>query len=157
MPAGIWTSSSLSEPPASRRRTRSDGSSVSLAASAHPALAGTSGDSAFWAMLAFARYLYDVTPALKLGGGVEGGYVFWSGLGEGNPFTVDGVASSGAIAMPTVAVQLRGEVLLVGGLFVALTPELLWSKITSSSGDAIAGVISSVTRFDAIASIGYAF
>ncbi|HSS39491.1 MAG TPA: tetratricopeptide repeat protein, partial [Polyangia bacterium] len=111
-----------------------------VATTAHPALAGTSGDSAFWAMLAFARYLYDVTPALKLGGGVEGGYVFWSGLGEGNPFTVDRVASSGAIAMPTVAVQLRGEVLLVGGLFVALTPELLWSKITSSSGDAIAGV-----------------
>ncbi len=108
-------------------------------------------------MLAFARYLYGVTPSLKLGAGVEGGYVFWSGLDEGNPFTAGGVAPSAALAMPSLAGQLRGEVLLVGGLFVALTPELLWSKITSSSGNAIAGVISSVTRFDLTASLGYAF
>ncbi|MES1210667.1 MAG: tetratricopeptide repeat protein, partial [Pseudomonadota bacterium] len=128
-----------------------------IATTAHPDLAGTGGDSAFWGVLAFVRYLYGVTPALKLGAGVEGGYVFWSGLDEGNPFTVDGVAPTGAIGMPSLAGQLRAELLLVGGLFVALTPELLWSKITSSSGNAIAGVISSVSRFDVTVSVGYAF
>ncbi|MFL5305756.1 MAG: tetratricopeptide repeat protein [Polyangia bacterium] len=128
-----------------------------LDTTAHPELKGTSGTSAFWAVLAYVRYLYGVTPALKLGAGVEGGYVFWSGLDEGNPFTVSHVPTSGAIAMPSIAGQLRGELLLVGGLFVAVTPELLWSKITSSSGNAIAGVISSVTRFDLTFSVGYAF
>lgn len=124
---------------------------------AHPELDGTSGDSAFWALLAYVRYLYGVTPSFKIGAGVEGGYVFWSGLDEGNPFTVKNVTASGAIGMPSVAGQLRGELLLVGGLFVALTPELLWSKITTSSGNAIAGVISSVRRFDVTVSVGYAF
>lgn len=124
---------------------------------AHPALEGTSGDSAFWALLAYVRYVYAVAPWFKLGAGAEGGYVFWSGLDEGNPFTVQGVAPSAAIALPSLAGQLRVEVLLVGGLFLALTPELLWSKITSSSGNAIAGQISSVSRFDATLSVGYAF
>jgi tetratricopeptide (TPR) repeat protein len=128
-----------------------------VATSAHPALNGTSGSSGFWALLASVRYLYGVTSALKLGAGVEGGYVFWSGLDEGNPFTLNGVAPSGAFALPSLAGQVRGEYLLVEGLFIALTPEFLWSKITSSSGNAIAGVISSVRRFDVIASVGYAF
>ncbi|HVY38293.1 MAG TPA: tetratricopeptide repeat protein [Polyangia bacterium] len=124
---------------------------------AHPTLAGTSGDSAFWSLLAYLRYVYPVAPWFKLGAGAEGGYLFWSGLDEGNPFTLQYVAPSGAIALPSLAGQLRAEVLLVGGLFLALTPELLWSKITSSSGNAIAGQISSVTRFDVTLSVGYAF
>lgn len=128
-----------------------------VATPAHAALAGTSGDSAFWGLLAYARYLYGITPSFKLGAGVEGGYVFWSGLDEGNPFTVQGVAPSGAIGMPSIGGQLRAELLLPGGLFVALTPEFLWSKITASSGNAIADQISSVSRFDITASLGYAF
>ncbi len=124
---------------------------------AHPTLEGTSGTSAFWGLLAYVRYVYAVAPWFKLGAGAEGGYEFWSGLDEGNPFTLQYVAPSGAIALPSVAGQLRAEVLLVGGLFLGLTPELLWSKITSSSGNAIAGEISSVSRFDLTVSVGYAF
>jgi tetratricopeptide (TPR) repeat protein len=127
------------------------------ATSTHPALEGTSGSSAFWALLASARYFYGVTPDLKLGGGIEGGYLFWSGLDEGNPFTAQGVAPSGAIALPTVAVNLRAEYRLLDALFVALTPEYLWSEIPSSAGNAVAGVISSISRFDIVASVGTTF
>lgn len=128
-----------------------------IGTSDHPALDGTSGSSAFWALLASVRYVYGLTPELKLGGGLEAGYVFWAGLDEGNPFTVQGIAPSGAIGMPTVAVNVRGEYRLVEGLFVAVTPELLWSKVPSSAGNALADVISSVTRFDLTVSLGYSF
>lgn len=123
----------------------------------HPALDGTSGSSAFWGLLATVRYLSALTPALKLGGGLEGGVLFWSGLDEGNPFTLQGVAPSGAIALPSVAVNLRGEYRFTGGLFLTLTPALGWSKIPSSAGNAIAGVISSITRVDVAAGVGDRF
>ncbi len=108
-------------------------------------------------MLAFVRYLRAVTPSLKLGAGVVGGYGFWSGLDEGNPFTLDAGAPTEAFAMPSLGGQPRAELLLAAGLFLALTPEFLWSKITSSSGDAIADVVPSISRFDVAASVGYAF
>jgi len=123
----------------------------------HPALEGTSGSSSFWGGLASVRYLYGIAPGWKLGGGVGGGVVFWSGLDEGNPFTLEGVAPSGAIALPSLTLSLRAELRLTDALFVALTPELVWSKIPSSAGNAISGVISSVTRFDLAAGVGYAF
>ncbi len=125
--------------------------------SSHPALQGSGGSSAFWGVLASARYLSHVTSDLKLGAGVGGGVVFWSGLDEGNPFTLQGVAPSGALALPAVAVDLRAEYRVADGLFLALTPELLWSDIPSGAGSAIAGVISSVTRLDLVAGVGYAF
>ncbi len=127
------------------------------ATSSHPALAGTSGSSAFWALLASVRYFWPITSELKVGGGIEGGYLLWSGLDEGNPFTVQGVAPSGAIALPTFAVNLRGEYRLMDALFVALTPEYLWSDVPSSAGNAVAGVISSISRFDIVASVGISF
>jgi len=127
------------------------------ATDAHPALEGTSGGSAFWGLLASARYLVPVTPALKLGAGLAGGVLFWSGLDEGNPFTLQGVAPSGAIALPSAAVSLRGEYRLSDALFVLLAPELVWSTVPSSAGNAIAGVISSVTRIDVAAGVGVQF
>lgn len=128
-----------------------------IGTTAHPALAGTSGSSAFWSLLASVRGAYAPVPALSLAAGIDAGYIFWSGLDEGNPFTEQGVAPSGAIAMPTIGASARGAYQIADGLSVTLTPGILWSKITSSSGNAIAGVISSVTRFDLMVGAAYAF
>jgi hypothetical protein len=115
----------------------------------------TSGSSTFWTVLAAVRLLFNVTPILKVGAGVQGGAIWWAGLDKGNPFTVSGVsASGGAIPLPTIGGGLRGEVTVVDGLFLVVTPEVLWSKTTS---DGLTGSISSVTRFQILLGVGYSF
>jgi hypothetical protein len=83
------------------------------------------------------------------------GSVWWAGLDLGNPFTVQGVAASGgAIPMPSFGGGLRFEYTVVAGLFVALAPEVIWSKSTS---DGLSQNVSSVTRFEFTGGVGYAF
>jgi hypothetical protein len=120
-----------------------------------PTLQGTPGTSTFWSVLAAARLLFDVTPVLKIGPGLEAGAIWWAGLDKGNPFTVDGVAASGgAIPLPTIGGEVRGEVTVADGLFLVVAPEVFWSKTTS---DGLTGSISSVTRFELMVGIGYSF
>jgi hypothetical protein len=113
-----------------------------------------SGTSSFWTALLTARYLRDLSPNLKVGGGLGVGVVWWAGLDAGNPFTVDQVAASGAIPMPSFQVGARGEYRFDSGLFIALAPELLFSKTTS---DGLSQSVSAVTRFDLIGGVGYSF
>ncbi|HXJ24025.1 MAG TPA: tetratricopeptide repeat protein [Polyangia bacterium] len=120
-----------------------------------PSLQGSSGSSGFWSVLATVRYLFHATPALRVGAGLRAGYTWWSGLDTGNPFTVMGVpVSGGAVPMPSVGGGLRLEYTVVAGLFLALAPEVLWSKTTS---EGLSQSVSSLTQFEFTAGAGYAF
>jgi hypothetical protein len=96
------------------------------------------------------RFMYDVLPWLSAGGGVGAGVLWWSGLGDGNPFDV---VTTGSIPMPTFEVQARGEASVTRELFVVLAPSLLYSKATSGLGAAVSGM----WRFDVNVGAGYRF
>jgi hypothetical protein len=110
--------------------------------------------SSLWGFMLGARYLYRVTQELGLGADLGVGVIWWDGLGAGNPFTVDQVAASGPVPMPSLQVGLRAEYALSPGFFLALSPELLWSKTTS---DGLTMSVSSVRRIDIYAGAGYRF
>jgi tetratricopeptide (TPR) repeat protein len=110
--------------------------------------------SSFWGALLTLDYAYRVIEPLSLGAGIGLGIVWWAGLSEGNPFTVQGVAASGAIPMPTLALSLHAEYLITPHLFVNFTPELLLSKTTS---DGLSEAVSSIHRFDLDVGVGYRF
>jgi tetratricopeptide (TPR) repeat protein len=117
---------------------------------------GARQGSSLWGLLAEARYLrrLQAAPRLRIGGGVGAGVLWWSGLEAGNPFTVGGRTVTGPIAMPTFQVGGRLEYELPRGLFVALAPEVVFSKTTS---DGLTGSISWLFRFDLGVGVGYAF
>jgi hypothetical protein len=110
--------------------------------------------SALWGFLVTGSCLYPVTPRLKVGGGAGVGVIWWSGLVTGNPFTVDGAASTGPVPLPTLALGGRLEYGLGKGLFLAFAPDVLFSKTTSAG---LAGAVSWVRRLDLSVGAGYAF
>ena len=110
--------------------------------------------SSLWGLMLTARYAFLATPELALGAGAGVGVIWWAGLHEGNPFTVDNVASDGPIPMPSFQLGIRAEYALGRRAFVALSPELLLSKTTS---DGLSQAVSSVRRLDIYAGAGYRF
>ena len=110
--------------------------------------------SSFWGALLTVDYGYRVLERLAVGGGLGLGVIWWAGLQEGNPFTVQGVSASGAIPMPSLALSLHADYFFTPHLFASLTPELLLSKTTS---DGLSDAVSSVRRFDLDVGVGYRF
>lgn len=109
--------------------------------------------SSLWGFMLTARYLFQATPALGLGAGIGVGVIWWGGLADGNPFTVQHVAASGPIPMPSFQAGLRIEYAL-GRAFLALSPELTFCKTTS---DGLSQSVTSVRRIDVYAGAGVRF
>jgi tetratricopeptide (TPR) repeat protein len=109
--------------------------------------------SSLWGFMLTARYLFQATPAFGLGAGVGVGVIWWGGLADGNPFTVQHVAASGPIPMPSFQAGLRAEYAL-GRAFLALSPELTFSKTTS---DGLTKSVTGVRRIDIYAGVGVRF
>jgi len=115
---------------------------------------GAKQTSSLWGGLLTADYAYRVAAPFRLGAGIGLGVVWWDNLTSGNPFTVAGVAASGPIPMPTLALALHADYLITPHLFVNLTPELLLSETTSAG---LSDSVSSVHRFDLSFGVGYLF
>jgi hypothetical protein len=103
-------------------------------------------------LLVTAAYMRDITPTVSIGGGLGAGVVWWTGLGNTNPFSGE-LTVSGAIPMPTGQAELRGTWAFSPDLFVVLAPAIIYSKPTSGLEDAI----SAVWRFDFNVGAGYRF
>jgi hypothetical protein len=110
--------------------------------------------SLLWGGLVTGSCLFRASPHLKLGGGGGAGVLWWSGLRTGNPFTVDGGASTGPVPLPTLEVGLRLEYEVERRWFFALAPDLVFSKTTSAG---LTEAMSWVTRFDMSVGGGYTF
>jgi hypothetical protein len=110
--------------------------------------------SSFWGLLVTGNYVYPILPELIVGGGVGAGVVWWDGLKAGNPFTVDQVAASGAIPMPTFQVGLKIEYLVSRNFFAELAPAFVYSATTSAG---LSDSVSAVERFDINVGAGYLF
>ncbi len=107
----------------------------------------------FWGLLANGTYRYRVAPAFDLMGEVGAGVVWWSGLGEQNPFTTEGVAATGAVPMPSLLLGVGAVYHLPYNLSIFAEPTFLLSKTT---GEGLSSAISSVSRFDIAFGVGYA-
>ncbi len=108
--------------------------------------------AAFWGLIASATYRYRVLPALDIAGEVGGGILWWSGLGEQNPFTSEGVAATGAVPMPSLLLGIGAIYHLPAHFSIFAQPTFVLSKTT---GDGLSSQISSVSRFDLAFGVGY--
>jgi Tetratricopeptide repeat len=112
------------------------------------------GTSALWGFLARARYLRRPRPDLVIGGGLGAGVMWWTGLVEGNPFTVARAASSGPVPLPTFEIAVHAEHALTSRWLLALAPALIISKTTSAG---LSDATSAVLRLELALRLAYAF
>jgi hypothetical protein len=114
---------------------------------------GTNQSAAFWGLLATGTYRYRLAPNFDIAGELGGGVIWWSGLGEHNPFTAGGVGATGAVPMPSLLLGVGAIYHLPAHFSVFAQPTFLLSKTTS---DGLSSAISSVSRFDLAFGVGYA-
>jgi tetratricopeptide (TPR) repeat protein len=111
-----------------------------------------SQSAAFWGLLVSGKYRYRIATNFDVAGEVGGGVVWWSGLGEKNPFTTDGDGATGAVPMPSLLLGVGAVYHLPAHFSVFAEPTFLLSK---STGDGLSSAISSVGRFDLAFGVGY--
>jgi hypothetical protein len=98
---------------------------------------------------------HPLSRRISVAGELLAGIVWWAGLGEGNPFTEDGVAASGPVPMASARLAIGLQVhLLPARLFAYLQPALAFYKPLD---DGLGRSISSVTTVDLPIGIGYVF
>jgi hypothetical protein len=112
----------------------------------------TNQGAGFFGVLATGTYRYKLVSTLEVLGELGVGAVWWSGLGDNNPFTVDGSGASGPVPMPTLLLGAGLIYHLPGRWVVFGEPAFLISKTTS---DGLSSAVSSVSRFDLAVGIGY--
>ena len=104
-------------------------------------------------VVARAEYLRELTPRLSAGAGVGAGVIWWSGLGDGNPFAGQDVMITGAIPMPTFQGGLRATFDLLPELYAVLAPELTYSLPTKGLDKSVSALV----RVDVNLGVGYRF
>jgi len=107
----------------------------------------------FWGLFADGDYRFRIAPGFDLLGEVGAGVVWWSGIGDQNPFTTGAVAATGAVPMPSLLLGVGGVYHVLPNFSVFFEPTFLLSKTT---GDGLTSAISSVSRFELAFGVGYA-
>jgi hypothetical protein len=109
-------------------------------------------NAGFWGLMATGTYHRRVAKMLELSGELGLGAVWWSGIGEQNPFTAAGAAATGPVPMPSLLIGVGAIYHLPRRFMVFVEPTFLFSKTT---GDGLTSTVSSVTRFDLALGVGY--
>jgi hypothetical protein len=98
---------------------------------------------------------HPLSRRISVAGELLAGIVWWAGLGDGNPFTEDGVAASGPVPMASARLAIGLQVhLWPARLFAYVQPALTFHKPLD---DGLGRSISSVTTVDLPIGIGYVF
>jgi hypothetical protein len=105
-------------------------------------------------LLATAGIAYPVATNLLVFGNLDAGVVWWSGIGVGDPFTLDNAGATGAIPMPSAGVGAGVVYELPRGFFVAARAGYSYMKTTSG---ALTSSISSISVLDLAAGGGVRF
>lgn len=114
--------------------------------------ANANRNAGFWGLFATGTYRYRVAKLLELSGELGLGAVWWSGIGDANPFTADGTGASGPVPMPSLLVGVGAIYHLPRRFTLFAQPTFLFSKTT---GDGLSSAVSSVSRFDLALGVGY--
>ena len=111
------------------------------------------GSSKLIGLVGGAAARYPVTPKVDVRGGLYGGITWWTGLGEGNPFTSSGQAASGAVPMPTFRFDIGADVKVWKDLYV--TGGIMGS-FASTTSQGLKDRVSGVRYIDVLVGVGYA-
>jgi hypothetical protein len=113
------------------------------------------GETSFlWGAYAAAHYRHPIGDAFHLGAGAAAGLVLWTGLGEGDPFTVAHTGTAGPVAMPSFRLGPECAVRVTRDLF--LTAGLAYAFIKTAT-PALTRSISSMAALELAAGAGYTF
>jgi hypothetical protein len=100
------------------------------------------------------RISYRLSSAIDLFADLAGGVVWWTGLEEGNPFTVQGMAATGAVPMPSFRAGPGVAFEPARHVSLALAPRYVMSK---TSGPGLSAMVSSVARLEIPVEVTYNF
>lgn len=95
---------------------------------------------------------YEVAPKIAVRGELGGGMMFLGGLEMGNPFTVGGAPTTGALGMPLFRAGLTGEYAFTKNVAAAVTP-IAFSISPAKEG--MKDEIGSLTRLEFTVGLGY--
>lgn len=113
---------------------------------------GGSKSASFIALLANVGASYEVIPKLSLRGDAGAGILLFSGLDMGNPFTMGGQATSGALGMFHVRVGASADYAITPNVIATVTP-IAFSYSPAKQG--LQADIKSITRLDFMLGLGY--
>jgi hypothetical protein len=113
---------------------------------------GETGGATLMSVLANVGVTYAITPKFAVHGDVGAGGMFFGGLDEGNPFTMDGAEATGALGMFNLRVAASAEYAVTPNFLVVATP-IAFSYSPPASG--LIEDISALTRIDFMLGVGY--
>jgi hypothetical protein len=111
------------------------------------------GTSVVAGVLAEIGFVYPLRPTFEVGASIAPGVLWWMGLGEKNPFTVDGASADGPVPMPTLELALTAGLHLTPKLLALFHPSFTASTTTSPG---LARSISTFTRYNFLVGVAYA-
>jgi tetratricopeptide (TPR) repeat protein len=116
-------------------------------------MTNASKSASFIALLANVGASYEVIPKLSLRGDVGAGILLFSGLDEaGNPFTMSGQPTSGALGMFHIRVGASADYAITPNIIATITP-IAFSYSPPKEG--LKDDIKSITRLDFMLGLGY--
>jgi len=113
---------------------------------------GEQGNASFTTLMANAGLTYEVAPKISVRGELGAGVLLFGGLAQGNPFTDNMVAATGALTTPAFRVGLTGEYAFTKNVAAAVTP-FAFSYSTAQEG--LKDDISGLTRIEFTVGLGY--
>lgn len=114
---------------------------------------GESGTASLTTIAAHVGATFEVAPKIGLRGELDVGVTLFGGLGEGNPFTRDGIAASGALSMLNVRAGLAGEYAITPAVSAVVTP-IAFAYSPAKEDQFVPGV-TSITRLEFLVGLGY--
>ncbi|MBP6633620.1 MAG: tetratricopeptide repeat protein [Kofleriaceae bacterium] len=112
---------------------------------------GTSSTATLTSLFANVGATYAAAPKVGVHGALGVGVMMFGGLVDGNPFTMGGAGTTGALTMLHVRVAVTGEYAVTPNIVVGFTPAFGYSP----PKDGLIEAISSLTRLDFLATVGY--
>lgn len=114
--------------------------------------AGAEGTASLISILANAGVSYTVAPKVEVRGELGLGVLLFSGLSEGNVFTMNGLEASGALSMFNVRFGLGASYLVTPNLSITASP-VIYSYSPAKAG--LREDLDALTRFEMMAGLGY--
>ncbi len=110
------------------------------------------GTAMLTSLLANAGFTYPIIPKLNVRGEVGLGGQFFSGLSEGNPFTLNGAGTTGALGVFNIRFGIGAEYTITDNIVVSATP-IIFSYSPAPSN--MRADVDSLTRFELMLGVGY--